>query len=128
MKIRKESGERFLINVLGQVTRELAGWYSCAAVSAAGSLVARALLDVPAPTLHPPPVISVRPRNLTVIPDAVALLVCKAEGDPVPRVTWTKDGVELPEDDTRITPLDSGTLQINGKLKISHWASSPYRL
>ncbi|XP_071549692.1 roundabout homolog 2-like [Panulirus ornatus] len=99
--------------IINQVTRELAGWYSCAAVSAAGSLVARALLDVPAPTLHPPPVISVRPRNLTVIPDAVALLVCKAEGDPVPRVTWTKDQVELPEDDTRITLLDSGTLQIN---------------
>lgn len=97
------------------MTRELSGWYSCAAVSAAGSLVARALLDVPAPTLHPPPVISVRPRNLTVTPEAVALMVCQAEGDPTPRVTWTKDGHLLPEDDARITLLGSGTLQISGE-------------
>ncbi|XP_063607751.1 roundabout homolog 2-like [Penaeus indicus] len=99
--------------IVNQVTRELAGWYSCAAVSAAGSLVARAFLDVPAPTLHPPPVISVRPRNLTVTPEAVALMVCQAEGDPTPRVTWTKDGHLLPEDDARITLLGSGTLQIS---------------
>ncbi|XP_042204885.1 roundabout homolog 2-like [Homarus americanus] len=99
--------------IINQVTRELAGWYSCAAVSAAGSLVARALLEVPAPTLHPPPVISVRPRNLTVTPDAVALLVCQAEGDPAPRVTWTKDDEHLPDDDTRITLLGSGTLQLS---------------
>ncbi|ROT62028.1 hypothetical protein C7M84_020153 [Penaeus vannamei] len=92
--------------IINQVTRELSGWYSCAAVSAAGSLVARALLDVPAPTLHPPPVISVRPRNLTVTPEAVALMVCQAEG--AARVTWTKDGRLLPEDDARITLLGSG--------------------
>nr|XP_053644600.1 roundabout homolog 2-like [Cherax quadricarinatus] len=101
--------------IINQVRRELAGWYSCAAVSAAGSLVARALLDVPAPTLHPPPIISVAPRNLTVTPGALALLVCQAEGDPVPRVTWTKDDHHLPEHDTRITLLPSGTLQLNSK-------------
>lgn len=97
------------------MTRELAGWYSCAAVSAAGSLVARALLDVPAPTLHPPPVISVRPRNLTVTPNSVALLVCNAQGDPTPVVTWTKDEQHLEDHDKRITLLDSGTLQISGE-------------
>ncbi|XP_063845129.1 roundabout homolog 2-like isoform X2 [Scylla paramamosain] len=99
--------------IINQVTRALAGWYSCAAVSAAGSLVARALLDVPAPTLHPPPVIALRPRNVTVTPGGAAVLVCRAEGDPVPRVTWGRDGSALPEDDPRIIVLDSGTLQID---------------
>ncbi|XP_045107722.1 LOW QUALITY PROTEIN: roundabout homolog 2-like [Portunus trituberculatus] len=99
--------------IINQVTRALAGWYSCAAVSAAGSLVARALLDVPAPTLHPPPVIALRPRNVTVTPGGAAVLVCRAEGDPAPRVTWGKGGTALPEDDPRITVLDSGTLQID---------------
>ncbi|XP_064080611.1 roundabout homolog 2-like [Macrobrachium nipponense] len=99
--------------IINEVSRSLAGWYSCAAVSAAGSLVARALLDVPAPTLHPPPVFVVKPRNLTVTPGAVALLVCQATGDPQPRISWSKDGNDLAENDARYMLLGSGTLQIN---------------
>ena len=99
--------------IINKVKRNLAGWYTCAAVSASGSVVSRAFLDIPTPTLHPPPVISLRPRNLTVTPDSVALFLCQAEGDPKPSVTWTKDGQPLP-DDTRITLLNSGALQIKG--------------
>ena len=49
-----------------QVERSLGGWYSCAAVSAAGSLVARAYLEVPPPTPTPPPVIAARPQDTQV--------------------------------------------------------------
>ncbi|KAK7016387.1 Roundabout 2, partial [Halocaridina rubra] len=98
--------------IINQVNRDLGGWYSCAAVSAAGSLVARAMLDVPIPTLHPPPIFAIQPRNLTVTTGSVALLVCQAAGDPQPRVTWTMKGNSFSED-TRFVLLGSGTLQIN---------------
>lgn len=103
------------ITIHVQVTRELAGWYTCAAVSAAGSLVSHSKLDVPAPTLHPPPVIAVPPRNLTVTPNSLALFTCQAQGDPAPRVTWSKEDRPLPQEDDRFTMVDSGTLQISGE-------------
>ncbi|KAK4306113.1 hypothetical protein Pmani_022041 [Petrolisthes manimaculis] len=95
------------------IVNQLAGWYTCAAVSAAGSLVSHAKLDVPAPTLHPPPVIAVPPRNLTVTPHSLALFTCQAQGDPAPRVTWSKEDRALPQHDDRFTMVDSGTLQIS---------------
>ncbi|CAL4087767.1 unnamed protein product, partial [Meganyctiphanes norvegica] len=103
--------------IINKVKRSLAGWYTCAAVSASGSVVSRAFMDVPSPTLHPPPIISLRPINLTVTPDSVARFLCQAEGDPKPSITWTKDGYRIPDDDNRITLLGSGALQIKDVLQ-----------
>ncbi|KAL7632162.1 UNVERIFIED_CONTAM: hypothetical protein RMT77_017519 [Armadillidium vulgare] len=110
--------------IINNVARNLSGWYTCAAVSASGSLVARALLEVlpssshspPMPPRLPPPVFTVKPRNLTLSEESTALLSCQAQGEPNPRVSWTKDGAQLDHNDPRITVLGSGTLQISGKL------------
>ncbi|CAL4222701.1 unnamed protein product, partial [Meganyctiphanes norvegica] len=86
---------------------------TCMAISPAGAVVARALLEVPAPILKPPPIISVQPRNLTVVTGSVTILLCRGEGDPRPRVSWARKGQPLPGPDPRITLLGSSTLQID---------------
>ena len=92
-------------------------------MSASGSLVKRALLEVPAVTRLPPPVISVRPQNLTLAESSTALLTCQAEGTPTPRIVWTREPRPLPEEGPRFITLASGTLQISGKCYLSKFLS-----
>ncbi|XP_076059982.1 roundabout homolog 2-like [Oratosquilla oratoria] len=99
--------------IINKVTRTLAGWYGCAAVSAAGSAVAPALLEVPPPLTHPPPIMSTGPRNITVHQSQVALLTCSAEGEPQPSLEWMVDGQDLSRTDSRFTVSNAGTLQIS---------------
>ncbi|NXK44421.1 ROBO3 protein, partial [Chauna torquata] len=93
-----------------------AGYYLCQAISVAGSVLAKALLEVEeAPTEHRPPVIRWGPTNRTVLPvGATVRLPCWAAGDPPPHVGWLKDGHAMPGPDTRASLLENGTLQITG--------------
>ncbi|XP_062450739.1 roundabout homolog 3 [Rhea pennata] len=90
-----------------------AGYYVCQAISVAGSVVARALLEVEdAAAERLPPVIHQGPGNQTLPVAATAQLPCRAAGNPLPSVRWLKDGRELPGAEPRATLLENGTLQI----------------
>ncbi|XP_017664939.1 PREDICTED: roundabout homolog 3 [Lepidothrix coronata] len=92
-----------------------AGHYLCQAISVAGSVLARARLEVMgAPTELHPPVVSPIPANRTVLPvGATARLPCGVwGGDPSGSVDWLKDGSALVGAQSRASLLENGTLQI----------------
>lgn len=69
-------------------------------------------------TDRPPPIIRQGPSNQTLGVDTVALLKCQASGDPIPSVSWLKDGVSLLGKDPRMSLQELGSLQIkNIKVK-----------
>ncbi|XP_031989513.1 roundabout homolog 3 isoform X2 [Corvus moneduloides] len=94
-----------------------AGHYLCQAISVAGSVLARAGLEVTgAPTGLQPPVISLLPANRTVLPvGATVRLPCGVGAqDPPGSVGWLKDGSALVGVQPRASLLENGTLQITG--------------
>ncbi|KAM6107605.1 roundabout homolog 3 [Pterocles gutturalis] len=98
------------------VQRADAGRYLCQAVSVAGSVLATAQLTVDyAPAEHPQ---GWGPTNHTVLPvGATAQLPCQVgDGDtqPAGTVWWLKDGSALVGDQSRVTLLENGTLEIMG--------------
>ena len=62
----------------------------------------------------PPPIIQIGPSNQTLPKSSVAMLPCQADGTPIPKVKWYKDG-ELVQNLIRFTVGDSGQLKIDGK-------------
>ncbi|XP_074891107.1 roundabout homolog 3 [Buteo buteo] len=92
-----------------------AGYYLCQAISVAGSVLAKARLEVEeAPAEQRPPVIRRGPANRTVLPvGATARLPCwVGGGDPPASVGWLKDGSTLVGAQPRASLLENGTLQI----------------
>lgn len=63
----------------------------------------------------PPPIIQIGPTNQTLPKGSVALLSCRAAGNPAPEIKWTKDGASLPSR-SRFVIVQSGTLKIDGKI------------
>ncbi|XP_046384505.1 roundabout homolog 2-like isoform X2 [Ischnura elegans] len=119
--------------IIQNVERDDAGFYVCSALSVAGSVMAKAFLEVggglegPAASRgHPPPLISIGPSDQTLAPGSDASLTCNAEealvegeeaadaSDP-PAVRWVKDGSPVPTPDgngNRISILNGGTLLV----------------
>ncbi|KAL9825753.1 roundabout homolog 3 isoform 3-T3 [Geothlypis trichas] len=94
-----------------------AGHYLCQAISVAGSVLARAGLEVTgAPTELHPPVLSLLPTNRTVLPvGATVRLPCGVGAhDSAGSVGWLKDGSALVGVQPRASLLENGTLQISG--------------
>ncbi|KAM6370616.1 roundabout homolog 3 [Pluvialis apricaria] len=97
-----------------------AGYYLCQAISVAGSVLAKARLEVAegkcraAPAERPPPVTGWGPANRTVLPvGATAQLPCWVGGGDSPAsVGWRKDGSVLVGAQPRVSLLENGTLQI----------------
>nr|XP_048278464.1 roundabout homolog 2 isoform X9 [Myodes glareolus] len=101
------------------IQRSDAGYYICQALTVAGSIVARAQLEVTdVLTDRPPPIILQGPINQTLAVDGTALLKCKATGDPLPVISWLKEGFTFLGRDPRATIQEQGTLQIKN-LRIS---------
>uniref|UniRef100_A0AAY4B8C8 Roundabout, axon guidance receptor, homolog 2 (Drosophila) n=1 Tax=Denticeps clupeoides TaxID=299321 RepID=A0AAY4B8C8_9TELE len=99
--------------IISTVQRSDAGYYICQALTVAGSILAKAQLEVSdANKDRPPPIIRQGPVNQTLAKDGVALLGCQAWGDPEPTVTWLKDGTSLLGKDPRMSLLEPGSLQI----------------
>uniref|UniRef100_A0A3Q3ET86 Roundabout, axon guidance receptor, homolog 2 (Drosophila) n=1 Tax=Labrus bergylta TaxID=56723 RepID=A0A3Q3ET86_9LABR len=98
---------------ISSVQRSDAGYYICQALTVAGSIMAKAQLEV-ADALkdRPPPIIRQGPSNQTQALGGVALLSCLASGDPEPTVTWRKNGASLLGKDPRFSLLEHGSLQI----------------
>ncbi|XP_019721089.1 roundabout homolog 2 [Hippocampus comes] len=106
---------------IASVQRADAGYYICQALTVAGSILAKAQLEVTdVLSDRPPPIIRQGPSNQTLGVDGVALLKCQASGDPIPSVSWLKDGVSLLGKDPRMSLQELGSLQItNVKLSDS---------
>lgn len=99
------------------VQKEDTGFYVCSALSVAGSTIVKAFLEVTSLDDLPPPIIQIGPANQTLPLKSVAMLPCQASGTPSPRIKWYKNGSPLVSQSPRITVLDTGTLQIDGKYR-----------
>ncbi|CAH6792472.1 Robo2 [Phodopus roborovskii] len=115
---------RYSVSPTGDLTitniqRSDAGYYICQALTVAGSILAKAQLEVTdVLTDRPPPIILQGPINQTLAVDGTALLKCKATGDPLPVISWLKEGFTFLGRDPRATIQEQGTLQIKN-LRIS---------
>ncbi|XP_075892571.1 roundabout homolog 2 isoform X4 [Nelusetta ayraudi] len=120
----QQPSSRFSVSTGGDLTiasvqRADAGYYICQALTVAGSILAKAQLEVTdVLTDRPPPIIRQGPSNQTLGADSVALLKCQASGDPIPSVSWLKDGVSLLGKDPRMSLQELGSLQIKN-IKLS---------
>ncbi|XP_074496602.1 roundabout homolog 2 isoform X17 [Sebastes fasciatus] len=122
----QQPSSRFSVSPSGDLTissvqRADAGYYICQALTVAGSILAKAQLEVTdVLTDRPPPIIRQGPSNQTLGVDSVALLKCQASGDPIPSISWLKDGISLLGKDARMSLQELGSLQIkNVKLSDS---------
>ncbi|KAM6988414.1 roundabout homolog 2 isoform 13-T13 [Tautogolabrus adspersus] len=120
----QQPNSRFSVSPSGDLTissvqRADAGYYICQALTVAGSILAKAQLEVTdVLTDRPPPIIRQGPSNQTLAVDSVALLKCQASGDPIPSISWLKDGVSLLGKDPRMSLQELGSLQIKS-IKLS---------
>ncbi|XP_054988765.1 roundabout homolog 3 [Sorex araneus] len=100
------------LNITGVQSGD-AGYYVCQAVSVAGSILAKALLEVKRASSEAlPPVILQGPANQTLALGSPVWLPCRVSGSPPPHVRWKKDGQWLQGDLPRLRPLANGTLYI----------------
>ncbi|XP_053421119.1 roundabout homolog 2 isoform X4 [Nycticebus coucang] len=120
----QQPNSRYSVSPTGDLTitniqRSDAGYYICQALTVAGSILAKAQLEVTdVLTDRPPPIILQGPANQTLAVDGTALLKCKATGDPLPVISWLKEGFTFLGRDPRATIQEQGTLQIRN-LRIS---------
>ncbi|KAF7700364.1 hypothetical protein HF521_003322 [Silurus meridionalis] len=86
----QQPSSRFSVSPSGDLTitgvqRADGGYYICQALTVAGSILAKAQLEVTdVLTDRPPPIIRQGPANQTLGVDSVALLKCRASGEPHP--------------------------------------------
>lgn len=94
--------------------KEDSGFLVCSALSVAGSVTARASLDVTSVADLPPPLLDFGPTNQTVAEGTMVALPCQAH-TPAAAIRWIKDGAQL---DTarreRLEMKPTGTLLISG--------------
>uniref|UniRef100_UPI0009B373AC roundabout homolog 2 n=1 Tax=Monopterus albus TaxID=43700 RepID=UPI0009B373AC len=109
---------RYSVSMSGDLTitdvhPEDSGFYICQAISVAGSVLTKALLEVEGgPSGRVPPIIRQGPANQTVSRGAVAQLHCRVIGGPSVKISWEKDGERLQANKPRLTLMENGTLQI----------------
>ncbi|XP_068126619.1 roundabout homolog 2 isoform X16 [Hyperolius riggenbachi] len=114
----QQPNSRYSVSPTGDLTisniqRSDAGYYICQALTVAGSILAKAQLEVTdVLTDRPPPIILQGPANQTLAVDGTALLKCKATGEPMPVISWLKEGFSFMGRDARLSILDQGSLQI----------------
>ncbi|XP_058268720.1 roundabout homolog 3 isoform X2 [Hemibagrus wyckioides] len=109
---------RFSVSLSGELTisnvhSEDSGYYICQAISVAGSVLTKALLEVEdAPSDRVPPIIRQGPANQTLAPGATAQLQCYVMGNPLPSIQWERDGQRILGNDERFSIMENGSLQI----------------
>ncbi|XP_041809039.1 roundabout homolog 3 isoform X4 [Chelmon rostratus] len=109
---------RFSVSLSGELTIadaqvEDSGYYICQAISVAGSILTKALLEVEsAPSDRVPPIIRQGPGNHTLAPGSTTQLHCHIMGNPIPSIQWEKDGQRILGNDGRISLMENGTFQI----------------
>ncbi|XP_039865015.1 roundabout homolog 2 isoform X1 [Simochromis diagramma] len=109
---------RYSVSMNGELTitdvhPEDSGFYICQAISVAGSVLTKALLEVEGgPSGRIPPIIRQGPANQTVSRGATAQLYCRVNGGTSVEISWEKDGERLQGNTPRLTLMENGTLQI----------------
>uniref|UniRef100_A0A3Q0SHN0 Roundabout, axon guidance receptor, homolog 3 (Drosophila) n=1 Tax=Amphilophus citrinellus TaxID=61819 RepID=A0A3Q0SHN0_AMPCI len=109
---------RFSVSLSGELTIndvqvKDSGYYICQAISVAGSILTKALLEVEsAPSDRVPPIIRQGPANHTLAPGSTAQLHCHIMGNPMPSIQWEKDGQRILGNDGRVSLMENGTFQI----------------
>uniref|UniRef100_A0A8C7Y1M7 Roundabout, axon guidance receptor, homolog 3 (Drosophila) n=1 Tax=Oryzias sinensis TaxID=183150 RepID=A0A8C7Y1M7_9TELE len=109
---------RFSVSLSGELTIadvhvQDSGYYICQAISVAGSILTKALLEVEStPSDRVPPIIRQGPANHTLAPGSTAQLHCHIIGNPTPSIQWEKDGQRILGNDERISLMENGTFQI----------------
>ncbi|XP_049582637.1 roundabout homolog 2 isoform X1 [Syngnathus scovelli] len=109
---------RYSVSMKGELTitdvhPEDSGFYICQAISVAGSVLSKALLEVEGePSGQIPPIIRQGPANHTLSLGATARLHCRVIGGPSVRISWEKDGDRIEGNDARLTLAENGTLEI----------------
>ncbi|XP_077612743.1 roundabout homolog 3 [Crocuta crocuta] len=91
-----------------------AGYYVCQAVSVAGSVLAKAQLEVKGASFLDglPPIILQGPANQTLALGSSVWLPCRVTGNPQPSIQWKKDGQWLQGGDLQLNLMANGTLYI----------------
>ncbi|XP_071195143.1 roundabout homolog 3-like isoform X1 [Salvelinus alpinus] len=108
---------RFSVSLSGELTitdvhSEDSGYYICQAISVAGSILTKALLEVEsASSDRVPPIIRQGPTNQTLAPGSMAHLQCHVMGNPLPSIQWEKDGQRILGDE-RVSLMENGMFQI----------------
>ncbi|CAG08901.1 unnamed protein product, partial [Tetraodon nigroviridis] len=109
---------RYSVSMSGDLTitdvhPEDSGFYICQAISVAGSVMSKVLLDVEGgPSNRIPPIIRQGPANQTATLGATVQLHCRVIGGPSIHISWEKNGEELHGNEARLTLMENGTLQI----------------
>ncbi|XP_074535165.1 roundabout homolog 2 isoform X2 [Halichoeres trimaculatus] len=109
---------RYSVSMSGELSitdvhPEDSGFYICQAISVAGSVLTKALLEVEGgPSGRVPPIIRQGPANQTVSAGATVQLHCRVIGGPAVRISWEKEGERLQGNKPRVTLMENGTLQI----------------
>ncbi|XP_041667610.1 roundabout homolog 2 [Cheilinus undulatus] len=109
---------RYSVSMSGELTitdvhPEDSGFYICQAISVAGSVLTKALLEVEGgPSGRVPPIIRQGPANQTVSHGATVQLHCRVIGGPAVRISWEKEEERLQGNKPRVTLMENGTLQI----------------
>ncbi|XP_068601861.1 roundabout homolog 2 [Brachionichthys hirsutus] len=109
---------RYSVSMSGELTitdvhPEDTGFYICQAISVAGSVLTKALLEVEGgPTGRVPPIIRQGPANQTVSLGATVQLHCRVIGGPAVKISWEKDAERLQGNKARVTLMENGTLQV----------------
>ncbi|KAM4743417.1 roundabout homolog 2 isoform 2-T2 [Anableps anableps] len=99
--------------IITDVHPEDSGFYVCQAISVAGSVLTKALLEVEGgPSGRIPPIIRQGPANQTVSLGAMVQLHCRLVGGTSVKISWEKDGERLQGNKPRVTLMENGTLQI----------------
>uniref|UniRef100_A0A8C8DHT9 Uncharacterized protein n=1 Tax=Oryzias sinensis TaxID=183150 RepID=A0A8C8DHT9_9TELE len=109
---------RYSVSKSGELTitdvhPEDSGFYVCQAISVAGSVLTKALLEVEGgPSGRIPPIIRQGPANQTVSLGATVQLHCRVVRGTSVKISWEKDGERLQGNKLRLTLMENGTLQI----------------
>ncbi|XP_034556842.1 roundabout homolog 2 isoform X1 [Notolabrus celidotus] len=109
---------RYSVSMSGELSitdvhPEDSGFYICQAISVAGSVLTKALLEVEGgPSGRVPPIIRQGPANQTVSRGAAVQLHCRVIGGPAVKISWEKEGERLQGNKPRVTLMENGTLQI----------------
>uniref|UniRef100_H0VN85 Hemicentin 2 n=1 Tax=Cavia porcellus TaxID=10141 RepID=H0VN85_CAVPO len=83
------------------------GHYSCTARNQAGSTSVAFHVEI-----HMVPTIQPGPHAVNASVNQIALLPCRASGEPPPVVSWRKDGAPLDPESPRLEVLPDGSLRI----------------
>ncbi|XP_022109511.1 scavenger receptor cysteine-rich type 1 protein M130-like isoform X2 [Acanthaster planci] len=94
--------------VIANVTSQDEGDYQCLAENKMGTTHTTVGL-----TVHEPPEFIVKPTDVYEVNQGESFsMQCQAQGKPVPRILWKKDGNELPHVANRFTIMPTGDLKL----------------